>query len=124
MFNLGIFRDFPDPFPLITTCLWMICLFLLIINLPMQFLYRYKVLCTGQGINWCHFSLIYIYSLSYVLIQGFLFSLFYYHREEDIGKFRIILQKNSIYKDNTPQFIVGDTVSKLLKILQTFKINY
>lgn len=113
MFNLGPLRNFGSPVPAISSCFWMTSLFLLIINLPMQFYYRYQMLCTGRTIKLVQFGRIYACAFCYVFLQSCLFSLVYYNRAEETIPYKHVLQKNPLYTEDTPRFIVGDTVIAL-----------
>jgi hypothetical protein len=88
----------------------MIGLFLLVINLPMQFYYRYQILHTGRPVNLLRFGQIYLGAFGYSLIQSCLFAFVYYSRLEETAPFKSVLQKNPLYAEDTPKFIVGNTV--------------
>ncbi|KAI6226419.1 hypothetical protein M3Y99_01291400 [Aphelenchoides fujianensis] len=100
IFSLGFFSNVPHPFPIIACIAWMFALLLLVVNLPLQFYYRYHRCPNAMAILLVCVRRL---SSSTFLAQALGFLLVYHYEKADVQQHQWILQKSPLYSTDPPE---------------------
>ncbi|KAI6238579.1 Seven TM Receptor [Aphelenchoides fujianensis] len=107
MFSGGVFEDFDHPVPVIMIGIWLFGVNLTVVNIPMEFLFRYSVFCRATPLKRWQFAALYGAFIVWITLHSIGFAVCFITGERS-KEFASILQKNPIY-DNVRFFIVGDS---------------
>ncbi|CAD5222484.1 unnamed protein product [Bursaphelenchus xylophilus] len=104
----GVFEKLPhQPMGVI----WMIFLFSIfatIINIPMQFVYRYTALCLNRQLTITKYIALYLVILPILAAHCVWGYYVFYPHEDVIASHLPILKADPVWSPNTPNFFVGD----------------
>lgn len=108
--NTGLFENVPNPYAIILISLWLSGVYVTIINVLMQFLYRYNIMCMKRKLSNYEFLAIYCVAIIYSFTHGFAAMVCFDQMNDDYTK---VLQTHPMYHFNTLSYTAGDTVSFL-----------
>uniref|UniRef100_A0A1I7SKR7 G_PROTEIN_RECEP_F1_2 domain-containing protein n=1 Tax=Bursaphelenchus xylophilus TaxID=6326 RepID=A0A1I7SKR7_BURXY len=102
----GPFIHSTYPYNMLMCALWLSGMYVTIMTIMVQFVYRYYALCR-TALSITQFVSLYCLGLTWCLCQGFAAFLCF---EAETPENREILQGHPLYSFNTPTFVTGDTV--------------
>lgn len=102
-------------YPQIMVSLWLGAMYLVAVNVVIQFFYRYSVLCKGTSCSKRTFLAFYFIAVLYCFIHGFMIIPCL---NEDSNNNLKMLMEHPLFQLETPSFTVMDTVGKNYLILK------
>lgn len=112
--NAGIFQHAPNPYAIILTSLWLSGVYVTIINVLMQFFYRYNIMYKTKKLSNFQFFGIYLLALVYSFSHGFAAMVCFDQMTEEYTE---VLATHPMYHYDTPSYSAGDTVSFLISYI-------
>lgn len=116
----GLFTHSQNPYPILAIALWLYSLYIVTINVGMQFLYRYNIVCMAK--KWSSLKFFFIYCLAslYPLWMSVSYVLVFEGVTKEYTK---ELKTNPMYAFETPSYAACDMV-RVLMVLQCYCTFY
>ncbi|CAD5233451.1 unnamed protein product [Bursaphelenchus xylophilus] len=107
LLSTGPLGEIPQPYAAMITFFWVWSLLLTVVTVPMQFLYRYSMLCLKNPLSLKHYVLIYggfILATALHCAAG----VFVFETDPKLLKeYEPLLRKNPMFKEHLPVFTLG-----------------
>lgn len=106
LISLGLFERGPPVFGLFSTALWLSGMYATLVNVLMQFFYRFNVLCMRRKLSRTEFLLVYCVALCYAFVHGFAA---FYCLEPRGAAYDRVLATNPMYRFDLPAYAAADS---------------
>lgn len=105
--NTGFFSYVSDPYAMILLSLWLTGIYITIVNVLMQFFFRYNALCMKRKLSRLEFCFLYFCAMFYTVGHGFAAFICFDQMNDEYTE---TLKAHPMYNYDLPAYSVGDIV--------------